>query len=125
MTPKMRFKPSASSASRPASSSPLMSASTKKMSSWQSIYSPPLSSRNFARRDIRDDSSHPHVRLADIVAGGKLGGGAGGLDAADLEQIGPIDDLQHLAHVLLDDQHGVAFGADAAHEVEHLDYDDG
>src|SRR5262245_43832651 len=38
MTPKIRLSPNASNASRPASSSPLISASTKKMSSWQSIY---------------------------------------------------------------------------------------
>ncbi len=38
----------------------------------------------------------------------------------DLEQIGAVDDVEHLLDVLLDDQHGESFGADAAHEIEHL-----
>jgi hypothetical protein len=37
MTPKIRFNPSASKASRPASRTPLRIASAKKMSSWQSM----------------------------------------------------------------------------------------
>ena len=42
------------------------------------------------------------------------------LDAADLEQVGAVDDIEHLLDVLLDDQHGQPFGANAAHELEHL-----
>ena len=53
----------------------------------------------------------------------ELGRGAGELDAADLEQIGAVDDLEHLLHVLLDDQHGQPFGADAPHQLEHLLHD--
>src|SRR5262245_1812856 len=112
MTPKIRLSPNASSANRPASSSPLMSASTKKMSSWQSIlfsstvipefreakYPGPrlVGTRHLLESWVpalglaargRDDKSNPHVGLADLVAGGKLGGGARHLDAADFEQI--------------------------------------
>ena len=42
------------------------------------------------------------------------------LDGADLEQIGAVDDVEHLLHVLLDDQHGQPLGADLADEIEHL-----
>ena len=41
-------------------------------------------------------------------------------DAADFEQIGAVDDLEHLLDVLLDDEHGEALCADAAHELEDL-----
>ena len=39
---------------------------------------------------------------------------------AGLEQIGAIDHLQHLLHVLLDDQHREPAGADTFHQLEHL-----
>ena len=48
----------------------------------------------------------------------------GGADAAGLEQVGAIDHAQHLLHVLLDDQHGEAAGADALDQLEHLLDDD-
>src|SRR5215204_4286021 len=110
MTPKTRLSPSASSASRPASSTPFSTASRKKMSRWQSITAP---------------KSQPHVRAPHVVAREELGGGAGSLDAADLEQVGAVGDFEHLLHVLLDDEHRVALGADAAHELEHLRHDHG
>src|SRR2546421_8978462 len=115
MTPKIRFKPSASSASRPASKSPLRIASRKKMSSWQSIT---ISQPSFIR-------SNPHVRLADLVARGEFLRAAARLQPPDLEQVGAVRNFQHLAHVLLDDQHRVAFRADAAHQVEYLRDDHG
>ena len=48
-----------------------------------------------------------------------------GLDAADLQQIGAVNHLQHLPHVLLDDQHRVALAADAADQLEDLRDDHG
>ena len=42
---------------------------------------------------------------------------------AGLQQVGAVDDAQHLADVLLDDQHGQAAGADALHQAEHLLHD--
>ncbi len=48
---------------------------------------------------------------------------AGKLDAADLEQIGAIDDVEHLLDVLLHDEHRQSFGADAMHQFEHLRHD--
>jgi len=45
------------------------------------------------------------------------------LDAADLQQIGAVDDVEHLRHVLLDDEHGQPLGADAMDEIEHLLHD--
>ena len=41
-------------------------------------------------------------------------------DAADLEQIGAVDDVEHLLDVLLDDQHGQSFRANALHQFENL-----
>src|SRR4051794_23331159 len=106
MTPKTRLSPSASSANRPAKRMPFSTASRKKMSSWQSI------------------TSQPHIGPAHVVAGEKLRRLPPRLDAADLQQVGAVDDLQHLGDVLLDDQHRVALGADAAHELEELRHDD-
>ena len=62
----------------------------------------------------------PEVRFADRVGRQQFGGGAGGADAARLEQVGAVDDAEHLLHVLLDDEHGQAAGPDALDEVEHL-----
>ena len=44
-------------------------------------------------------------------------------DAARFQQVGAIHHTQHLADVLLDDQHGEAAGADALHQAEHLLHD--
>src|SRR6266481_6185353 len=48
------------------------------------------------------------IGFPDRVVGQHLAGTAGGADRAGFEQIGAIDHLQHLLHVLLDDQHGEA-----------------
>src|SRR5215216_177743 len=106
MTPKTRLSPRARSASSPASRMPFSTASRKKMSSWQSI------------------PSQPHIRAAHLVAGEERRGWPARLDAPDLEEVGAVDDLQHLGDVLLDDQHRVPLGADAAHELEDLRDDD-
>ena len=47
----------------------------------------------------------------------------GKLDAADLQQIGAIDDIEHLLDVLLHDEHRQPFGADTVHQLEHLLHD--
>src|SRR5262249_27187650 len=101
MTPKIRLSPRESSASTPPNSTPLITASSRKMS----------------KKGMRLD---PEIGLADGLGRGQLGGGAGGPDAARLEQVRPIHHPQHLLHVLLDDQHVEAAGADARHQVEDL-----
>src|SRR6516225_3974560 len=112
MTPKIRFRPSASRARRPASKRPLQIASRKKMSGAQSMR---VNSANTASIMLQS-----HVRLADLVALGERLGAARGLDAPDLQQISAIDCFEHLPDILRDDQHRIAFGANAPHEVEHL-----
>src|SRR5215468_2485439 len=141
MTPKIRFNPSASKARRPANSTPLRSASRKNMSSWQSMLnrSPALASN--ARARFRTGAvaapaggstgrqhgldfgsapwrSDPHVGGADLVACRQLRRGAVRLHPADLEQVGAINHLEHAAHVLLHDQHGIALVANAPYQVE-------
>ena len=39
---------------------------------------------------------------------------------AGFEQVGAVDQFEHLLHVLLDDQHGEALRPDAADQVEDL-----
>src|SRR6267142_87842 len=103
MTPKTRLRPSDRSARTPPSSTPLSSASSKKMSKTASGF-----------------ISHAQVGFADRVGRQQFGGAAGGADAAGLQQVGTVDDAEDLLHVLLDDEHGEAAGADALDEVEHL-----
>ena len=55
---------------------------------------------------------------------GQLGGAALHLDAPHLEQVRAVHQLQHLPHVLLDDQDRVALGADAADQVEEPQHHD-
>src|SRR4029077_14404585 len=105
MTPKTRLSPSDSSASTPPSRSPLITASSKKMSKIPKAASP------------RSDSE---IRLANAVTRQELGGAAGGVDAARLEQVRAIDHPEHLLHVLLDDQHGQTAGPDAIDQLEDL-----
>src|SRR5438132_237307 len=51
-------------------------------------------------------------------------GAAAAHDAPGLEEIGAAHHLQHLPDVLLDDEHRVALGADAPHQLEdRLHYD--
>jgi hypothetical protein len=45
-------------------------------------------------------------------------------DAPGFEQIRAVHDLQHLANVLLDDQHGVALAADPLHQLHDRLHDD-
>src|SRR4029453_4146341 len=104
MTPKTRLSPSDSSASTPPSRSPLMTASSKKMS-------------KIPRASPRSDSE---IRLANTVTRQELGGAAGGVDTARLEQVRAVDHPEHLLHVLLDDQHGQAAGPDAIDQLEDL-----
>src|SRR5579859_4885470 len=98
MTPKMRLRPSASRASTPPSSTPLSTASSRKIS----------------------NVLHPHIGFADQLVVPELGGGSGEVDGAGLEQIGPVDAIEDLTDVLLDDQHREAFVANAADEIEDL-----
>ena len=62
----------------------------------------------------------PEICLLDRVGRHHLFRRAGRADGAGLEQIGAVDHLQHLLHVLLDDQHREPAGADALHQFEHL-----
>src|SRR6266404_6158843 len=110
MTPKTRLSPSDSSASTPPSRSPLITASSKKMSKIPKAASP------------RSDSE---VCLANAVTRQELGGAAGRVDTARLEQVRAIDHPEHLLDVLLDDQHGQAAGANAIDQLEHVLDEDG
>src|SRR5580700_6680909 len=98
----MRLSPSASSASTPPSRRPLITASSRYMSM-------PLA-----------PALQPHVRPADEVVVLEFRRRSGEPDAPDLKQIGTVDDVEHLLDVLLDDQHGQPFAADALDQVEHL-----
>src|ERR1700674_2003777 len=69
--------------------------------------------------------SQPHIGAADQIVVLELGRGAGQPDAPDLEQVGAVDDVEHLGDVLLDDEHGETLGADATDEIEHLLDDQG
>src|SRR5437016_9998170 len=89
MTPKTRLRPSDSNARTPPSKSPLITASSRKMSKIPRARPP------------RSDSE---IRLADAVARQQLGGSPGGVDAAGLEQVRAIDHAEHQLHVLLDDR---------------------
>src|SRR5688572_29752703 len=104
MTPKIRLRPSASRASRPPSRIPLMIASSRKTSKKSSIV-PALDAE---------------IRLFDGIARQQLGRRARAADGAGLEQVGAVDDLQHLLHVLLDDQHGKPARTDALDQLEDL-----
>src|SRR2546422_11780021 len=105
MTPKTRLRPSDSNARTPPSKSPLITASSRKISKIPRARPP------------RSDSE---IRLADAVARQQLGGAPGGVDAAGLEQVRANDHPEHLLHVLLDDQHRQGAGADAIDPLEHL-----
>ena len=76
------------------------------------------------QEDGVDHDSEPHVRFPDEVLLGEVGGPALHLGAAHLEEIGPVHELQHLAHVLLHDQDGVALLAHAADQVEEPEHHD-
>src|SRR5258706_2108331 len=97
MTPKIRLSPRASSARTPPKSTPLMTASRRKMSTLQ-----------------------PHVGAPHHVALQQFGGRPGQGYMAGLEKIGAIDQLQRLLDVLLDDQHGKTLLANPPHQVEDL-----
>src|SRR5262245_17792712 len=86
-TPKIRFRPSASSASTPPSRMPLIAASTRKIGSI---------------------GLDPHVGLAHEVLLGEVAGPPFHLDAAHLEHVRAVHELQYLAHVLLHHQDRVA-----------------
>src|SRR6478736_3257353 len=102
MTPNTRFRPSDNSASRPPRSSPLTTASSRKTS----------------KISITTPASQSQVRLADLAGAEELLRRPAKMDAPGFEQVGARDDLEHLPDGLLDDQHGVALRADAAHERE-------
>src|SRR5262249_52574100 len=104
MTPKIRLSPRESSASTPPNSTPLITASSRKMSKK-------------GMRRARE------IGLGEGLGRGQLGGGAGRRDAARLEQVRPTHPPQPLLHVLLDDQHVEAAGADARPQVEDLLHD--
>src|SRR3974390_3042918 len=84
MTPKTRLSPSASRASTPPSSRPLITASRRKMSLC-------LQSQICLL--------HYAVRL-------EFRSRSGELDASGFEQIGAVDHVEQLLDVLLDDEHG-------------------
>src|ERR687895_202559 len=100
-TPKIRFSPSASSASTPPSRIPLMAASARKIGSITD--GPP--------------PSESHVRLAHEILVGQLVGAPFHRDSTDLQQVCAIDQLQHLPHVLLDDEDRVALLPDAPDQI--------
>src|SRR5262249_53968296 len=95
---------SASSASTPPKRMPLMTAS---------------------RRKISMAASESHIGAADMVVARELARDAAQADMAAFEQVGAIDDVEHLLHVLLDDQYGEAFAANAPPQLEHLLDDEG
>src|SRR5579883_886283 len=85
ITPKIRFRPRDSRASTPPRSSPFNADSSRKMSmGWRSL--------------------QPQIRAAHELVALELGGGAGDADGTHVEEIGAIDEIEHLLHVLLDDQ---------------------
>src|ERR1700733_14868662 len=49
----------------------------------------------------RFHASNPQIRFLDRLARHQFGGGAADADAASFEQVGAVDDAQHLAHILL------------------------
>ena len=67
----------------------------------------------------------PDVRLSDEVLLAQLVGPALHADPPDLQQVRAVDQLEHLTHVLLDDQDRVALLADAADQVEEPEHHDG
>src|SRR5262249_10250586 len=62
----------------------------------------------------------PHVGLADDIMILQLHGASRHADVARFDQIRAIHEVEDLLHVLLDNQHGKPFGADAADHFEHL-----
>src|SRR4030095_10438270 len=105
MTAKTRVRPSDSSARTPPSRSPLITASSRKMSKIPRSWPP---------------RSHSEVRFADAIARQELGGSSGGVDVAGLEQVGAVDHPEHPLPVLLHDQHRQAAGADTIDQLEHV-----
>src|SRR5438093_10799076 len=85
MTPKTRLRPSDSNARTPPSRIPLISASSRKMSKMPRSCPP---------------CSDSEIRFAKAVARQELGGLAGGVNAAGLEQVGPIHHSEPLLHAL-------------------------
>src|ERR1700692_2839014 len=62
----------------------------------------------------------PHIGLADELVILELLRGSGEADAAGLDQVGAVDDIEDLPDVLLDDEHREPLGADAADEIKDL-----
>src|SRR5580704_17809673 len=61
-----------------------------------------------------------HIGLADELVILELRGGSAEADVARFDQVGAVDDIEDLADVLLDDEHGEPLGADAADEIKNL-----
>src|SRR5260221_5603944 len=98
MTPKTSLSTTVSSPTTPASSRPLIAASTRNISM-------PLQS---------------HVGLANEFVVLQLARAACQANGADLEQIGAVDHLEHLLDVLFDDEDREPFRANAADEIENF-----
>src|SRR6266536_2348442 len=90
-TPKIRLRPSASTASTPPSRMPLIAASTRKTGS---IMNRPPSGVGSGR-------SQADVRFPDEVLLAELVAPAFHPDASDFQEVGAVGQLQHLPHVLL------------------------
>src|SRR6266545_5031440 len=121
-TPKIRFSPRASSARTPPSRMPLIAASTRKIGSTtgkpSSQHSPHRAPRLRLVGRVSVRKSDAHVRFADEVLLGELRGPAFHLDPPDFQQVRAVHQLEHLAHVLLDDEDGVALLTHAPDQVE-------
>src|SRR2546425_1398610 len=132
-TPKIRFSPRARRASTPPRRMPLIAASTRKIGSINSALASPLIYPALASRQGRSartptpaaSRSDAKVGLADEVLLRELVRPALHLDAADLQQVGPIHELEHLANVLLDHEDRVALFAHATDQVEDAQHHHG
>ena len=81
-----------------------------------------VQARSALRRCARGDAerSQSQIRLAHVGIALDLGGGALHQDAAGLQDVGAVGDIQAFGHALLDDQHGHAGVADAFNGGEDL-----
>src|SRR5437660_757750 len=109
MTPKIRLRPRARMASTPARRMPLTTASARKIGSG-------IGGLSLSQSDV----GLPHERLV-----GEVGGPSLVADPPDVEQVGAVDEGQHLADILLDDEDRVPLLTHLTHQVEDPEDHDG